>query len=164
MANGRSPRAVGTNFQWPASSHETGSTFIRRRVVMAAAGAPPPGERRSAGLNLRQLGHRAQELAAEGRRLISFANGLRADACGFADGLRRLPALNLLYNSHSTVRRQTGIPVHVHPVLPYLKSQQPQLPRSQPDGQPTKSSHQCFWAHDVVSPSIDLSSQFAQGF
>jgi hypothetical protein len=32
--------------------------------------------------------------------------------------------------------------VHVHPVLPWnLKSQQPQLPRSEPDGQPTESSH-----------------------
>jgi hypothetical protein len=40
------------------------------------------------------------------------------------------------------VRRQTGILVHVHPVLPWnLKSQQPQLPRSEPDGQPTESSH-----------------------
>src|SRR6188472_2407514 len=70
-----------------------------------------------------------------------FANGPRADACGFADGLQRLPALNLPYNSLSTVRRQTGILVHVHPVLPWnLKSQQPQLPRSEPDGQPTESS------------------------
>jgi hypothetical protein len=42
---------------------------------------------------------------------------------GFADGLRRLPALNLPYNSLSTVRGQTGILVHVHPVLPWkLKS------------------------------------------
>ena len=71
-----------------------------------------------------------------------FANGPRADACGFADGLRRLPAFNLPYNSLSTVRGQTGILVHVHPVLPWnLKSQQPQLPRSEPDGQPTESSH-----------------------
>src|SRR3954471_13364977 len=71
-----------------------------------------------------------------------FANGPRADACGFADGLQRLPALSLPYNSLSTVRRQTGILVHVHPVLPWnLKSQQPQLPRSEPDGQPTESSH-----------------------
>src|SRR4029078_4643888 len=70
-----------------------------------------------------------------------FANGPRADACGFADGLRRLPALNLPYNSLSTVWRQTGILVHVHPVLPWnLKSQQPQLPRSEPDGQPVESS------------------------
>src|SRR4029079_5959707 len=70
-----------------------------------------------------------------------FANGPRADACGFADGLQRLPTLNLPYNSLSTVRRQTSILVHVHPVLPWnLKSQQPQLPRSEPDGQPTESS------------------------
>src|SRR4249919_3380045 len=71
-----------------------------------------------------------------------FANGPRADACGFADGFRRLPTRNLPYNSLSTVRGQTGILVHVHPVLPWnLKSQQPQLPRSEPDGQPTESSH-----------------------
>ena len=56
--------------------------------------------------------------------------------------LRRLPALNLPYNSLSTVWRQTGILVHVHPVLPWnLKSQQPQPPRSEPDGQPVESSH-----------------------
>ena len=68
--------------------------------------------------------------------------GPRADACGFSDGLRRLPNLNLPYNSLSTVWRQTGILVHVHPVLPWnLKSQQPQLPRSEPDGQPAESSH-----------------------
>jgi hypothetical protein len=31
--------------------------------------------------------------------------------------------------------------MHVHPVLPWnLKLQQPQLPRSEPDGQPTESS------------------------
>src|SRR4029077_13726609 len=71
-----------------------------------------------------------------------FANGPSADACGFADGLRRLTAHNLPYNSLSTVRGQTGILVHVHPVLPWkLKSQQPQLPRSELDGQPTESSH-----------------------
>jgi hypothetical protein len=44
--------------------------------------------------------------------------------------------------SLSTVRRQTGILVHVHPVLPWnLKSQQPQLPGAEPDGRPTESSH-----------------------
>src|SRR6476661_10739731 len=54
----------------------------------------------------------------------------------------RLTTHNLPYNSLSTVRGQTGILVHVHPVLPWnLKSQQPQLPRSEPDGQPTESSH-----------------------
>jgi hypothetical protein len=61
---------------------------------------------------------------------------------GFADGLRRLTAHNLPYNSLSTVRGQTGILVHVHPVLPWNpKSQQSQLLRSEPDGQPTDSSH-----------------------
>jgi hypothetical protein len=57
------------------------------------------------------------------------------------DGLRRLPALDLQYNPLSTARRQPGILMHVHPVLRWtLKLQQPQLPRSEPDGQPTESS------------------------
>jgi hypothetical protein len=52
-------------------------------------------------------------------------NGPRADACGFGDGLRRLPARDLPYNPLSTKRRQPGILVHVHPVLPWnLKLQQ----------------------------------------
>src|SRR5262249_54729465 len=46
------------------------------------------------------------------------------------------------YNPLSTARRQPGILMHVHPVLRWnLKLQQPQLPRSEPDGQPTESSH-----------------------
>src|SRR2546430_8197056 len=71
-----------------------------------------------------------------------LANRPRADACGFGNGLRRLPARDLPYNALSTARRQPGILMHVHPVLPWnLKLQQPQLPRSEPDGQPTESSH-----------------------
>src|SRR5262245_37766107 len=71
-----------------------------------------------------------------------LANRPRADACGFGNGLRRLSARDLPYNALSTARRQPGILVHVHPVLPWnLKLQQPQLPRSEPDGQPTESSH-----------------------
>src|SRR5262245_47266724 len=70
-----------------------------------------------------------------------LANRPRADACGFGNGLRRLSARDLTYNALSTARRQPGILVHVHPVLPWnLKLQQPQLPRSEPDGQPTESS------------------------
>src|SRR5947209_19078425 len=70
-----------------------------------------------------------------------LANRPRADACGFGDGLRRLSARDLPYNALSTARRQPGILMHVHPVLPWnLKLQQPQLPRSEPDGQPTESS------------------------
>src|SRR2546430_13162 len=70
-----------------------------------------------------------------------LANRPRADACGFGNGLRRLPARDLPYNALSTARRQPGILMHVHPVLPWnLKLQQPQLPRSEPDGQPTESS------------------------
>src|ERR1700758_4357925 len=70
-----------------------------------------------------------------------FANGPRADACGFRDGLRRLPALNLPYNPVSTARREPGILVHVHPVLPRIaEASQLQLPRSGPGGQPNESS------------------------
>src|SRR5881409_2442742 len=70
-----------------------------------------------------------------------LANRPRADACGFGNGLRRLSVRDLPYNALSTARRQPGILMHVHPVLPWnLKLQQPQLPRSEPDGQPTESS------------------------
>src|SRR5438094_2489369 len=70
-----------------------------------------------------------------------LANRPRADARGFGNGLRRLSARDLPYNALSTARRQPGILMHVHPVLPWnLKLQQPQLPRSEPDGQPTESS------------------------
>src|SRR6516165_4031233 len=69
-----------------------------------------------------------------------FSNGPRADAYGLRDGLRRLPALDLPHNPLSTARRQPGILMHVHPVLRWnLKRQQPQLPRSELDRQPTES-------------------------
>ena len=71
-----------------------------------------------------------------------FARGPRADACGSCGGLRRLPALDLPNNQLSTVRRQTGILMDVHPVLRGIaEASQLQLPRSGPDGQPTESSH-----------------------
>jgi hypothetical protein len=71
-----------------------------------------------------------------------LANSPRADADGLRNGLWRLPARDLSDNPLSTNRRQTGILMDVHPVLPWnLKSQQPQLPRSGPDGQPIESSH-----------------------
>ena len=44
-------------------------------------------------------------------------NRPRADACGFGNGLCRLPAQDLSNNSLSTNRRETGILVNVHPVL-----------------------------------------------
>jgi hypothetical protein len=44
-------------------------------------------------------------------------NGPRADACGFRNGPRRLPAHHLSNNSFSTNRRQPGILMDVHPVL-----------------------------------------------
>ena len=73
--------------------------------------------------------------------LNPLPNGPRADACGFRDGLRRLPAINLSYNPLSTARREPGILVHVHPVLPRIaEASQLQLPRPGPDGQPTESS------------------------
>jgi hypothetical protein len=41
------------------------------------------------------------------------ANRPRVDACGFGDGLRRLPARDLPYNPLSIERREPGI--HVYP-------------------------------------------------
>src|ERR1700719_644327 len=71
-----------------------------------------------------------------------LANRPRADACGFGDGLRRLPALDLPYNPLSTARRQPGILMHVHLVLPLeSEASATQLPRSEPDEQPNESSH-----------------------
>src|SRR5512143_3420225 len=70
-----------------------------------------------------------------------LANGPRADACGFADGLRRLAALHLPYDPLSTKRRQQGILMHVHPVLPRIaEASQLQLPRPGPGGQANESS------------------------
>ena len=51
---------------------------------------------------------RAVNLGLGNGREISInplANRPRADACGFSNGLRRLPALDLPYNPLSTVRR-----------------------------------------------------------
>src|SRR5712664_804608 len=72
-----------------------------------------------------------------------FTRGARANACGFTGGLRRLPAANHFDQPLSTERRQTGILMDVHPALSQgsLKSRQPQLPRTEPDGQPIESSH-----------------------
>src|SRR6266566_1860696 len=82
-----------------------------------------------------------------------LANRPRADACGFGNGLRRLSARDLPYNALSTARRQPGILMHVHPVLPWnLKLQQPQLPRSEPDGQPTESSQLANWIRVTTWP------------
>ncbi|CDX21156.1 hypothetical protein MPL3356_340205 [Mesorhizobium plurifarium] len=73
--------------------------------------------------------------------LNPFSNSPRADACGFGNGLRRLPAADLPYNSLSTARRQPGILMNVHPVPPRVtEASQSQLSRSGPDGQPTESS------------------------
>jgi hypothetical protein len=48
--------------------------------------------------------------------LNPLTNRPQADACGFANGLRRPPALHLPYDPLSTKRRQPGILI-VHPVL-----------------------------------------------
>jgi hypothetical protein len=48
-----------------------------------------------------------------------FARRPRADACGFCDGLRPLPAQHLQNQTLSTQRRRPGILVHVHPVPPW---------------------------------------------
>src|SRR5712664_3750980 len=71
-----------------------------------------------------------------------FTRGARANACGFTGGLRRLPAENHFDQPLSTERRQTGILMDVHSALSQgsLKSRQPQLPRTEPDGQPIESS------------------------
>jgi hypothetical protein len=72
---------------------------------------------------------------------IACARCPRADAYGFADGLRRLPALHLPHDPLSTKWRQPGILVHVHPVLPRIaEASQLQLPRPGPDGQPNETS------------------------
>src|SRR5262245_15916353 len=84
-----------------------------------------------------------------------LANRPRADACGFGNGLRRLSARDLPYNALSTARRQPGILMHVHPVLPWNpKLQQLQLPRSEPDGQPTESSHLARVSRDRLLPDL----------
>src|SRR5579885_2504408 len=71
-----------------------------------------------------------------------FTHGPRADAYGCRDNLRPLPARNQLNHPSSTVRRKTGILVDVHSVpRERMKPQQPQLPRSGPDGQPVESSN-----------------------
>ena len=72
-----------------------------------------------------------------------FTHGARANACGFTGGLRRLPPENHFDQPLSTERRQTGILMDVHSALSQgsLKSRQPQLPRTEPDGQPIESSH-----------------------
>src|SRR5450755_3605330 len=70
-----------------------------------------------------------------------FANRPRAEAYGFRYGLRRPPACIEFYDPLSTARCRAGILVNVHPVLPRASEvSQPQLPRSEPDGQPVESS------------------------
>jgi hypothetical protein len=82
-------------------------------------------------------------------------DGWQSRRSGFGNGLRRLSARDLPYNALSTARRQPGILMHVHPVLPRnLKLQQPQLPRSEPDGQPTESSQ---LAHAKLPDGIRVS-------
>ena len=61
---------------------------------------------------------------------------------------RRLPAGQQAPSAGAGADTTNAILMHVHPVLPWnLKLQQPQLPRSEPDGQPTESSQLdcCIW-------------------
>ena len=46
-----------------------------------------------------------------------FTHRARANACGFTDGLRRLPAEDHFDEPLSTKRRQAGILVDVHSAL-----------------------------------------------
>jgi hypothetical protein len=79
-----------------------------------------------------------------------FANCTQANACGLRNGLRRLPALDLPYDSLSTVSRQAGILMYVHPILrESLTLRQPQSSRPGSDGRPMESSH--------LEPSCDHS-------
>jgi hypothetical protein len=50
--------------------------------------------------------------------LDPLTNRARANACGFTDGLRRLPTQNHFDQALSTKRRQAGILVDVHSALP----------------------------------------------
>ncbi|OWK19840.1 hypothetical protein AJ88_37820 [Mesorhizobium amorphae CCBAU 01583] len=46
-----------------------------------------------------------------------LANRSRTNAFGFGNGLGGLSALDLLYNSFSTVPHETGILMNAHPIL-----------------------------------------------
>ena len=63
---------------------------------------------------------------------------------GCAHDLRRLPARNLGHNPPSTMRRQTGILMDVHPALLRIRWGFDTLSfsRKEPDGQPVESSQQ----------------------
>jgi len=50
--------------------------------------------------------------------IYPFTHCARANAYGFADGLRRLPTDNHVDHALSTERRQAGILVDVHSALP----------------------------------------------
>ena len=72
--------------------------------------------------------------------LHPLANRLRADACGFADGLRRLPAQRLPHDPLSTTRvRRAFLCTFIRSSAKSLKPRQLQLPRSGPDEQPMES-------------------------
>src|SRR4051794_21771999 len=71
-----------------------------------------------------------------------LAHGLDRDAESGRDGRRRLSfAPHPPHQFGSTVRREPGILMNVHPVLREdAEASQLQLPRSEPDGQPNESS------------------------
>jgi hypothetical protein len=64
------------------------------------------------------------------------------------------PLSTLSYNPLSTARREPGILVHVHPVLPRIaEASQLQLPRSGPGGQPNESSQLDLHVSDAIGRS-----------
>ena len=68
-------------------------------------------------------------------------------ACATASGVCPFATCRTIRSRPRGVSR--AFLVHVHPVLPRnLKLQQPQLPRSEPDGQPTESSQLDHLTHD----------------
>jgi hypothetical protein len=70
-----------------------------------------------------------------------FADCPRANACGLRDGLRRLPALDLLQFALERGASQPGILMNVHPILrESLKLRQPQSSRLGSYGQPMETS------------------------
>jgi hypothetical protein len=70
---------------------------------------------------------------------LRTVRGQTPAACATASGVCPFATCRTIRSRPRGVSR--AFLVHVHPVLPRnLKLQQPQLPRSEPDGQPTESS------------------------
>jgi hypothetical protein len=86
-----------------------------------------------------EFGEQLDSFAANSRPFSSIRSERRDRNPVWRCSLSRSPPAA---QSLSTMRREPGILMHVHPVSPRtLKLQQPQLPRSKPDGQPAESSN-----------------------